>query len=282
MTAVIVFAKNEEKTIGRVIDDLKAACRRIPGGKFQLFLCDDSTDQTAKIARDKGLFVIKGPGRGLGMSYYYALRFVSKRDFSVIVTVDGDGQADMSEIPRFYERLEKGALDMIIGSRFLKKDSVSYRYPKTNLFGVRILSFFITVGARQKFTDSHGGLRVMKSAVAKDMDFLGTHSYVQETVIDACSRGFKVKELPSRWNKRIHGESRVLRSKIRYMSKMALPLLLRVKFHWLFAFLILTGLLFSRSFLLFSSLGLCVFLELYKLWTFKRNKKKRDCWLKSA
>lgn len=280
MTAVVLFAKNEEKIIGPVIEDLKRALKQVPHSKPQLFLCDDSTDSTALVARDKGLVVIKGPGQGLGLSYYFALRFLSDKRFSSIITIDGDGQTDLQEIPYFYKELEK--YDMVVGSRFLNKGLVSYPYPKINFFGVRVLSFLISVGAQQRFTDSHGGLRVMKTAVAKGMDFLGTHSYVQESIISSARRGFKIKELPSKWNQRVYGQSRVLHSKLQYIKAMALPLFLQVRVHWLLAFFLLMGLLFFRSLLLLAGLGLCAFLEVYKFQLFKHNRKKLDRWLKKG
>ena len=273
MTAVVIFAKNEERVIGRVIDDLKSVLKSVPGLNQKIFLCDDSTDKTAEIAENKGVEVIKGSGKGLGWSYYLILHILLNRRperFDSIITVDGDGQTDLSEIPCFYREFRK-KYDLIVGSRFLKQRSISYNYSKVNFIGVRILAFIITVSTGRRFSDSHGGLRVMSASATENMNFLGGHSYVQETIIDSADRGFKVKELPSKWHRRPYGESRVVRSKIKYIRAMALPLLIRTRIHLPVAALSLAVLLlFGKSF--FAALfGFCVFMELYKKVIFKKN-----------
>ncbi|MCZ0933015.1 MAG: glycosyltransferase family 2 protein [Oligoflexia bacterium] len=301
MTAIVIFTKNEEKIISQLIDDLYNVLKTLPSLNFELFLCDDSTDKTQEIAKKKKLNIISGKG-SLGWSYYFALSYLSKGSFENIITLDGDGQTDLSEIPAFLQELQKGH-DLVVGSRFLNSSSISYPYSKWNFMGVKMLSFIISFCALQKFTDSHGGLRAMKFRLIKDISFLGTHSYVQETIISAKSHGFKVKELDSKWNKRPYGESRVVHSKIKYIKAMALPLLLRMKAHWIFSivFLILcylhlnlsntrhfresgnlslTGIfnIFQNNFYLILAVFFGLF-ELYKRYLFIKNKKQIKKWM---
>ena len=240
MTAIIIFTKNEEKIISQFIDDLQAVLKKLPSLNFELFLCDDSTDRTQEIAKSKDLKIIQGKG-SLGWSYYFALNYIFNRNFESLVTLDGDGQTNLSEIPAFLKELEKG-FDLVVGSRFLRPSAISYSYAKWNFMGVKALSFIISFCSFQKFTDSHGGLRAMKSKIIKNISFLGTHSYVQETIISARSQGYQVTELASDWNKRLYGESRVVHSKIKYMKAMALPLFLRMRapldfFYGVFSFI---------------------------------------------
>ena len=108
MTAVIVFTKNEEKIIFKVIDDLERCLKQVPDLKPTVFVCDDSDDTTKEIVKSKGCKVIEGSGKGLGWSYYKALHYVTAKDsFHSIITLDGDGQADMSEIAVFWQELKK-------------------------------------------------------------------------------------------------------------------------------------------------------------------------------
>ncbi len=271
MIAIVLFAKNEEKIIARTLDELNKALRQIPALRHQLFLCDDSEDQTAEIARGRGVTIIPGSGKGLGWSYYLALYLLAQQPFEAIITADSDGQADWSEIPYFYKEFKKG-YDLVVGSRFLKAHSISYNYSWINFIGVKILSFIITVSALKKFTDSHGGLRIISASAAKDINFLGGYSYVQETIIDLALRGFQIKELPSKWSKRAHGKSRVVHSRLKYMRAMAAPLFLRMKIHWPIALgggaLLLYFL--SPSYLYLLAFGLWA--DLYKILLFKKNK----------
>ena len=272
MTAILILTKNEEHSIGCLIDDLNSVLKNLPELNAKLFLCDDSTDKTTEIAKQKGVQVIKGKGRGLGWSYYFALYTLShSSDFENIITIDGDGQTNLLELPIFYNELNKG-YDLIVGSRFLKKEAISYPYAKINFFGVKALSWIITLSCFQKFTDSHGGLRVMKNSVAKKIKFLGSYSYVQESIITAKEGDFKVKELPSRWNKRKFGESRVAHSKWKYLKNMIGPLFLRMRAHYLF---LIIALCLSLHNVLYMSLALLFAVsEFYKQITYTKHIKQ--------
>ena len=285
MTAIILFAKNEEKIIGKVIDDLKDILKSIPNLKAKLFLCSDSTDKTEEIAQQKGLEIIPGSGKGLGWSYYLALYSLIRLEeksannknqtekLQSIITIDGDGQTDLSELPYFYEEFKKG-YDLVVGSRFLKKNSISYKYSITNFLGVKALSFILTCATLKKFTDSHGGLRILSVSIAKGINFLGGHSYVQETIIDAASGRFKIREIPSKWNKRLHGESRVVHSKFKYIKHMAFPLLIRMRVHWFGILAGVTLFVLSQEILYAVFAVGCIVIEFYKLWTFTKNREK--------
>ena len=77
----------------------------------------------------------------------------------------------------------------------------------------------------RRLSDSHGGIRAMRNEVVADLTLTGTHSYVQETILDALQKGFRVVEIPSKWKPRAHGSSRVVSSIPRYAAH-TLPVLL--------------------------------------------------------
>ncbi|MBC6415350.1 MAG: glycosyltransferase family 2 protein [Bdellovibrionales bacterium] len=273
-TAIIFLTKNEENTIGGLIDELKSILKSLPKVRAKIFICDDSKDKTRNIAKQKGVEIIKGKD-SLALSYYFALYSLSKsNEFENIITIDGDGQTDLSEFSFFYEALYQG-YDLIVGSRFLQKNLISYNYLMMNFIGVKILSFVITFCTFQKFTDSHGGLRGMKNSVAKNIKFLGTHSYVQESIITAKEKGFKIKELPTKWRKREFGESRVLSSKWIYIKKMSGVLLLRMRVHYLFLIIAFISLfIFNHQNFYKILIALFPLSEFYKVYTYRKNRQK--------
>ena len=164
-------------------------------------------------------------------------------------------------------------MDMVVGSRFLRASHITYNYPIVNRIGVRVLSLLISLGAKKIFTDSHGGFRAMRRELCAGFSFLGTHSYVQETIIDAIARGYRVIEIPSRWNRRQKGESRVVRSPFGYAKKMLIPLVLRSHLHrYIVVFLTIacSGLQWFR---LLWFLSVWLVLEGYQLWKFRLNQR---------
>ena len=77
----------------------------------------------------------------------------------------------------------------------------------------------------------------MRPEVVADLEILGTHTYVQETIIDAVEKGHRVVEIPSDWHQRGSGESRVVRSIPKYVFYTLPILLLRSGQHirWLYS-----------------------------------------------
>src|SRR4029079_18124164 len=84
----IVPSLNEEASIGRVIDEIRAFD---PG--FDIVAVDDgSTDRTAGIAADRGAFVLRLPfNLGIGGAVQTGYRFAFERSYDIAGQIDGGG-----------------------------------------------------------------------------------------------------------------------------------------------------------------------------------------------
>src|SRR5207237_73782 len=111
----IVPAFNEEASVGRVIDEIRAFD---PG--FEIAVVDDgSTDRTAGIAADRGAHVIRLPfNLGIGGAVQTGYRYAFEQGFDVAVQVDGDGQHDPAQLALILEPVLDGRADLVVGSRF--------------------------------------------------------------------------------------------------------------------------------------------------------------------
>ena len=222
---VLVPTKNEAASIQQVIRSIHAAFDRDRYEAPHVIVVDDSTDDTRRIAAAAGATVLVGGGRGLGSAMYDGLKAAAALDCDFILSVDGDGQADLSELPRFLEPLERGQADLVLASRFKHDGLVKYHYKFINNFGTQVLSAMLRRFTGLPLTDSHGGIRAMRRQVAAELEMLGSHTYVQETIIDAAEKGFRIVELPSVWKPRLHGKSRVVSSIPKYVFY-TLPILM--------------------------------------------------------
>jgi glycosyltransferase involved in cell wall biosynthesis len=227
-TAVVVIpTKNEEHTIQAVITEVREAFATLPYD-LEILITDDSTDATRQIARACGAHVVNGGGEGLGSAMYRGLKEALYLKPSVIVSIDGDGQTDArTEIPQFVQPILEQRADLVLGSRFAREGLVAYRYKSVNMMGTRILTWILRRMTGLHVTDSHGGIRAMVPDVARELQIIGSHTYVQETIIDAHEKGFRIVELPSVWRKRNFGQSRVVRSIPKYIAYTLPVLLLR-------------------------------------------------------
>ena len=224
--AVVIPTRNEELSIARVIEEIRSGFVGTRYNEVDIVLADDSSDRTRRIARDLGAVVVPGGGEGLGVAMYRGLKMAAQLAPDVIVAVDGDGQADAAaEIRRFLTPIERDEADLVLGSRFLDRGLVKYPYRWINRFGTRVLSAFLRAQTGLPLTDSHGGIRAMRPEVAADLDLLGTQTYVQESILDAVEKGYRVTEIASVWRKREHGSSRVVGSIPKYILY-TLPILI--------------------------------------------------------
>lgn len=224
---VVLPTKNEQDTISLVLKNIRDVCEQNNFNLIDIIIADDSNDNTRKIAKENGAKVIIGGGKGLGCAMLKGLKTAAKSKCDCIISMDSDGQVDANEITIFANHIKNDEADLIIGSRFMDKNLVKYRYRSINKFGVIVLSWILSKLTKQKITDSHGGIRAMKPEVAKNLELIGTHTYVQEAIIDAHENGYRILEIPSVWNKRIHGQSRVVFSIPKYIFYTLPVLILR-------------------------------------------------------
>ena len=87
--AVLVPCYNEESTVGKVIDDFRAA---LPDAKMYVF-DNCCTDRTAAIARERGATVIRECRKGKG---YVVEAMLDRIDADYYVMVDGDDTYEAS------------------------------------------------------------------------------------------------------------------------------------------------------------------------------------------
>jgi len=225
---VVIPARNEEKTIKQVIQETYKVNKKNKLGKMKILVVDDaSIDDTGKIAKKYADKVVRGEGEGLGECMLLGLREALKFNPDIIVSIDADGQSDPKEIPNFVKPIINDKADMVIGSRFLKADLIKYKMEFSHLIGNKILAWFLRRITKIPITDSHGGIRAMRRKVVDKMKTIASHTYVQETVIDAVDRRFRIKEIPSIWRKRSHGETKVVHSIKKYIFWVLPVLLLR-------------------------------------------------------
>ena len=228
----VLPAKNEESTLELIIKKIDNIAEKIDTSRVNIIVVSDSHDKTDEICnRFDNVILIDGKNIGLGHAMYLGLKKAVSLNTEFICSIDSDGQVDLDEIDIFYDEILKGENQLILGSRFLKKGLIKYNYKFLNNVGTKLLRLMINFKTKLNITDSHGGIRIMRSVVAKKLKIIGDHTYVQETIIDAVENGYKVKEIESKWLKREFGDSKVVRSKIKYLFSVFPVLFIRCNLH---------------------------------------------------
>lgn len=108
--AVLIPCYNEELTIGQVIDDFK---KNLPSATIYVY-DNNSTDETASIAKAKGVIVRESPIQGKGAVVRQMFKEI---DADIYLMVDGDATYPARYAPDMIQGVASGEYDMVLGDR---------------------------------------------------------------------------------------------------------------------------------------------------------------------
>lgn len=115
--AVVIPCYNEAAGIAQVIKKIPQQKKHDAEFELKTFVVDNnSTDNTAEIARKAGAEVIFEPKKGKGHALRAGFRAVCD-GYDYIVMLDGDDTYSPEEVMRMVEPLHNGFSDVVIGSR---------------------------------------------------------------------------------------------------------------------------------------------------------------------
>jgi len=209
---ISIPAYNEERTIGRVIEEVKRAMD-LTDYKYQVMVVNDgSRDRTAEISRNLGAVVFSHQiNFGLADTFRSEIDKFLELKADVLVHIDADGQYLASEIPKLLAEIERG-YDLVLGSRFRGK--IEYM-PSIKRWGNVAFSRVVSHITGFRITDAQTGFRAFTREVAEKVRIISNHTYTQEQIIRAVKGKFKIKEVPVYFAKR-HGRSRLISNPFSY------------------------------------------------------------------
>ncbi|MCM1257573.1 MAG: glycosyltransferase family 2 protein [Roseburia sp.] len=219
---VIIPAYNEQGGIVKTVRDVK---EHAPDFDY-VVINDCSTDHTLDICRENGFSVVNLPvnlgiGGGVQTGYVYAFR----NGYDMAVQFDGDGQHNARYLDEMAEKLEKEHLDMVIGSRYIKKEG----FQSTGLrrMGIKYFTWLIKLVTGKKIKDPTSGMRIVNRDVMEMYAKNYPKDYPEpESVVTILKKGKRVEEMPVQMNAREEGVSSISPKKsIYYMIKVSLAIL---------------------------------------------------------
>lgn len=160
---VAMITMNEEKAVGKVIDDIRAATA---GVEVEILVVDSSRDRTAEIAAEKGARVVRqfppqGYGRAMG-------RALTEGTGDVVITLDCDDTYPAGRITELAEMVLSGRTDLVNASRLESR-------PESMPFANYVANWLFAVVARVvlgvKSTDLHSGMRAYRRTILQKVTF---------------------------------------------------------------------------------------------------------------
>jgi len=209
--SVIIPAYNEGSVIRRVITGIKETLDEC-GYSYEIIVIDDgSKDNTAEESQSAGATVYCRPyniGNGAAVKLG-----ILKATGDYIVLMDGDGQHDPRDIPRFLENLPK--YDLVVGARTRESEGEVHR----NLANV-IYNLLASYVVGYKVEDLTSGFRAFNGNLVRKIAYLfpNGYSYPSTSTIAVFRLGFGVRYIPIKADARV-GKSKIklLRDGIRFL-----------------------------------------------------------------
>ena len=200
----IVPALNEADSVGRVVDEIRAA-----DSGFDILVVDDgSRDETAEVALAHGARVVRLPfNLGIGGAVQTGYRYAREHSYDVAVQIDADGQHDPAELRALLAPLAAGEADVAIGSRFA--DVRSYRMPATRRIGTRVFATLISLVVGQRVADTTSSFRAVSRRAIRLFAADYPHGFLEtvEATVFAARHGLRIVEVPVRMRARASGRS---------------------------------------------------------------------------
>lgn len=206
---VMIPAYNEEKTVGRVIDEIPRGIEGVDVIEI-LVINDGSVDNTRHVAEIAGanLVVSHCTNRGLAASFRTGLKVALRMNADIIVNTDADLQYDQTQIRELVHPILSNEADMVLGSRFKGYiEEMPTRKKLGNMFATSVTRVFSGFNT----SDAQSGFRAFTRELASSLKITSTKTYVQETIIRAARCGYRITEIPITFRKR-QGPSRLIKS----------------------------------------------------------------------
>lgn len=184
----VIPAHNESKAIALLVAAVKEMGHNI------LVIDDGSTDATADLAKAAGAVVLSvpkksGKGNALRLGFDYAI----KNNYAAVITLDGDGQHDASDIRFFIECFQKTGAAVINGNRMADPKGMPLLRLATNA----LMSWLISNVCRQSVPDTQCGFRFITVEVLKNIQLESSEFEIEtEFLVKASKKGFKFLSVP--------------------------------------------------------------------------------------
>jgi len=212
--SIILPCLNEKKNISIIYKNI---CNNFKQKNYEIIFVDDSStdgsrEEILKISKiDKKVnYIFRKKKRDLSCSFIDGA-FISNANY--LILMDSDLQHDAIDLKKFFIEAEKLKLDMVIGSRFLKKsnNNTNSYYYLIRLFLSKILIKFINLITNTKLSDPLSGFFLVKKnlVIKYKKEFFSSGFKIMLDIYLSRINKLKTKEIAITLNERKNGHSKI-------------------------------------------------------------------------
>ena len=196
---VIIPCYDEEVTIGKVVDDFR---RVLPGAEVWVY-DNNSSDATARIAREHGARVRREPRQGKGNVVRQMLRDI---DADCYLMVDGDDTYLAEAAPELVRPVLAGRADHVVGDRLSNGTYGEENKRQFHSFGNGLVRWLIKVLYGFDYADVMTGYRAMSRPFVRTYPVLSPGFELEtELSIHAVDKRWRIEQVPIEYRDRPEG-----------------------------------------------------------------------------
>ena len=183
-------------------ESLPGVLARMPAGYRALVVDNNSTDDTAGVARRHGADVVHEARPGYGSAVHAGIAAACT---PIVAVLDADGSMDPAALPPMVDELDRGA-DMVVGRR---RPARGLRWPWHARLGTAAVSWRLRTRHRLPVHDI-APMRVARRDALLDLGIEDRRSgYPVELLVRAAAAGWRVVERDVDYGPRTGGKSKV-------------------------------------------------------------------------
>jgi len=212
MITILIPTYNEEGNISRLVHEIKLCLKNY---KYKILFVDDNS-------KDGSMFEFE-KNRKLNKNVDYIIRKEKKRDFTkaflaglkiintkYLCLTDCDLQHEISKIPDMIEIAESSNIDLVIGSRFIKKNNILSLSFIRNIQS-KLGNFFCKIIGIKGIKDPLSGFFLIKTKTLNEVEreIQNTGFKVLLSILFNLRNHHKIKEINTNFYPRKKGDSKL-------------------------------------------------------------------------
>ena len=210
LLSIIIPAYNEEKRIGRSLDEILnfLSSRRYMA---EVIVVDDgSKDRTAEVVEGRAAgyraagyelrVITNEPNRGKG---YSVKRGMTSARGDIVLFTDADLSSPIAEAPKLIDPIAEDRVDVTFGSRGLDRKLVGVHQSFVREMGGRTFNVFVRAITGLKYKDTQCGFKAFRREQAQPvfkLQSIDRFGFDPEILYIAKKQGLKLLEVPVIWN----------------------------------------------------------------------------------
>ena len=209
---IIVPTLNEKKNIEILFDKLNAT-----NIAFDLLFIDDNSNDGSQeviknlVKKNQNIHYIFRPKKmGIGSAHREGFVWSYKKNYKIIITMDGDRTHDPKYIKYLIKKLKN--FDIVITNRFLEKNSLE-GWPLFRIFLTKLRHLVISLLLSMPY-DSSGAFRCINCQTVILPDLILTkndgYEYFWESIFILHRKKYRIGQIPIHLPFRIYGSSKMI------------------------------------------------------------------------